>query len=84
MQKFYHFVWFYKDNILNSKISFDVTDAQANSGECVRLASNTSEKINLQDIKTAHDCIQAAANPDIVSDVEELATVWCKQIEQVR
>ncbi|XP_052061669.1 dynein axonemal heavy chain 8-like [Mytilus californianus] len=57
--------------------------AQANSGECVRLASNTSEKINLQEIKTAQDCIQAAANPDIVCDVEELATVWCKQIEQI-
>ena len=57
--------------------------AQANAGEGVRLAPCTSEKVNLAEIKTAGDCIQAAANPDMVAEMEALASVWCKQIEQV-
>lgn len=57
--------------------------AQANSGEGVRLAKNTSEKVNLKEIKTVSDCIPISSNPDIVADMEDLASTWCKQIEQV-
>eukprot|EP00105_Crassostrea_gigas_P037004 XP_019921152.1 PREDICTED: dynein heavy chain 8, axonemal [Crassostrea gigas] len=57
--------------------------AQANSGEGVRLAKNTSEKVNLKEIKTVSDCIPISSNPDIVADMEDLASTWCKQIEQI-
>lgn len=43
----------------------------------------TTSNVDLFAIKTAQDCTGAAANPEIVSELEELVTVWCKQIEQV-
>lgn len=58
--------------------------AEANSGEGVRLAKNNSDKVNLKEVKTVLDCIPVASNPEIVADMEDLASTWCKQIEQVR
>lgn len=57
--------------------------AQINSDQGVTLANCESDKVDLSEIKSAPDCIEAAANPDIVLALEDLATTWCKQIEQV-
>lgn len=40
-------------------------------------------EVNMSEINSAQDCIQAAANPDIVASLEQTVTYWCKQIEQV-
>lgn len=60
-----------------------MTGAQANAGEGIKLTDNTSEKINLLEIKGVTECIQVASIPEIVSDMEDLASIWCRQIEQV-
>ncbi|OWF42162.1 dynein heavy chain 8, axonemal-like [Mizuhopecten yessoensis] len=57
--------------------------AQANAGEGVHLVKCTSDKVNLAEIVTINDCIDVAANPEVVSDMEDLAMAWCKQIEQI-
>ena len=57
--------------------------AQANAGEGVVLEEYQGDKIKIYDIKAVSECIQHASNPDIVCDMEEIASVWCKQIEQV-
>ncbi|XP_056012226.1 dynein axonemal heavy chain 8-like [Ostrea edulis] len=57
--------------------------AQANSGEGVQLAKCTSEKINIREVGTVSKCIQLAANSDIVTEMEDLVSTWCKQIEQI-
>ena len=59
------------------------TGAQANAGEGVILEDYQGDKISIDMIKNVSECIQHASNPDIVSDMEEVAAVWCKQIEQV-
>ncbi|XP_064651602.1 dynein axonemal heavy chain 8-like [Lineus longissimus] len=41
------------------------------------------ETVNLDGVRTASDCVTASANPEIVCQLEELVTVWCKQIKQV-
>ena len=41
------------------------------------------ETVTIEDLNTAADCIQAAANPEIVDAFEELVAFWCKDIEQV-
>ena len=58
--------------------------AQANAGEGVTLEDYQGDKVNLDSIKAVSECIQLASNPDIVGDMEDIASVWCKQIEQVR
>lgn len=42
-----------------------------------------AEKIDLSKMKSAQDCITSASNPEILTELEELVTIWCKQIEQV-
>lgn len=72
----------FKDVLTECELFF-VLDAQANAGEGVRLVDYTGDKIDLSAVRTITDCIQLAANPDVVADMEDLLTVWCKQIEQV-
>ncbi|XP_071095783.1 dynein axonemal heavy chain 8-like [Haliotis cracherodii] len=55
--------------------------AQMHVEEVVRLVD--CDKVDMQEIKSVGDCVQAAANPDIVSVLEDLALAWCKQIEQI-
>ena len=62
---------------------FFIPGAQANAGEGVRLEGYPGEKIDVASIRSIQECIALAANPDVVSDMEDLATIWCKQIEQV-
>lgn len=57
--------------------------AQANAGEGVRLAAYEGDKVNFAKVKGITECVQLAACPDVVSDMEDLAIIWCKQIEQV-
>lgn len=77
------YIYILKHLYLFDNVYLSSKDAQANSGEGVRLAKNTSEKVNLKEIKTVSDCIPISSNPDIVADMEDLASTWCKQIEQV-
>ena len=55
--------------------------AQISSESLVQLQSATS--VDLSAIRTAQDCMMAATNPDTLSELEKLVTIWCKQIEQV-
>ncbi|XP_053374157.1 dynein axonemal heavy chain 8-like [Mercenaria mercenaria] len=57
--------------------------AQANAGEGVRLVEYTGDKVNLYAIKELNECINLASDPDVVSDMEDLTSQWCKQIEQI-
>ncbi|XP_052240013.1 dynein axonemal heavy chain 8-like isoform X2 [Dreissena polymorpha] len=57
--------------------------AEANAGEGTRLQDYEGDKINLACVRNITDCIQHSSNPDVVADLEDLATVWCKQIEQI-
>ena len=41
------------------------------------------DNLDLSTFRTQQDCVQAAGSPEVVSAVEEVVTVWCKQIEQV-
>lgn len=59
------------------------TDAQANAGEGVRLADYDGDKIDLAGVKGISECIQLASNPEVVSEMEDLVSIWSKQIEQV-
>ncbi|XP_062602161.1 dynein axonemal heavy chain 8-like, partial [Saccostrea cucullata] len=74
-----------KKNFIDSFDNFlmYLRSAQANSGEGVRLAKSTSGRINLKEVRTVSDCIPVASNPDIVADMEDLASTWCRQIEQI-
>lgn len=58
--------------------------AQANAGEGIILEDYQGDAVDLDRIRAVSECIQHASNPDIVSDMEDIATVWCKQIEQVQ
>ena len=60
---------------------FDFSGAQASTESGVQLEQ--SEEVDLDSIQTAQDCITSASNPEIVSQLERLVLVWCKQIEQV-
>lgn len=57
--------------------------AQANAGEGIVLEDYQGNKIDLGSIREVSECIQLASNPDVVSDMEDITTVWCQQIEQV-
>ena len=41
------------------------------------------EGLNLAQIVSAQDCIDAATKPEMLSVMEDLCFAWCKQIEQV-
>ena len=63
---------------------FSPLDAQANAGEGVRLEDYTGDKVDLSSMKGITACVELATNPDVVAEMEELVSLWCKQIEQVR
>ena len=41
------------------------------------------ENVDVSKIQTAQDCIEAAGNVETLAELERLAHIWCKQIEQV-
>lgn len=57
--------------------------AEANVAEGIQLAECPPDLLDLNEIKMVADCVQAAASADVVAGTEELASAWCKQIEQV-
>ena len=54
--------------------------AKISAETAVKLEPNT---VDMSGISTAQDCISAAANPELLTSMEELVTIWSKQIEQV-
>ena len=42
------------------------------------------EKVDLNTLQRAQDCINAAGNQETLLVLEELVTHWCKQVEQVK
>ena len=59
-----------------------ILGAELSADGVVRLTK--CDGIDLSVINTAHDCITAAANPEVLPQLEHLVSLWCKQIEQVR
>uniref|UniRef100_F6PHB9 AAA+ ATPase domain-containing protein n=1 Tax=Ciona intestinalis TaxID=7719 RepID=F6PHB9_CIOIN len=72
-----------KEAFINHVESFVhyLDSAQMNVDGAVRLVECTD--VDLDSIKSAADCAEAAKDPDIVSKLEELVSGWRKQIEQV-
>ncbi|KAK3588116.1 hypothetical protein CHS0354_012173 [Potamilus streckersoni] len=67
------------DNFVNY-----LRSAQAYAREGIMLEESTSEKVLLNEpTMNISQCIQLASNPDVVADMEVLATKWCRQIEQI-
>ena len=56
--------------------------AQLSAEEVVKLVE--CEKVDLNTLQRAQDCINAAGNQETLLVLEELVTHWCKQVEQVK
>ncbi|KAF6019880.1 DNAH8 [Bugula neritina] len=55
--------------------------AQISISHAVTLAPDTI--VNWADIHTMADCQYISSNPDTVVEIENLVTVWCKQLEKI-
>ena len=54
--------------------------AKISAETAVKLKENP---VDMSQISTANECINAAANPEVLATLEDMVAAWCKQIEQV-
>ena len=57
-----------------------VTGAQQSADSAVTLVT---ANVDMSEIRNAQDCITASSNLELLAALEEVVSMWCKQIEQV-